>query len=112
MIAILILKNSNIKGRKEYSSGQNFNPTSKSSEFQSQALKQTFGTMDFSTRNMLNHQIIQNLQNSSDVTLSELSDQHIDKNESSKMIQNVFQLDALNNLENANEKGNSHAFTR
>lgn len=110
MISILIYKNSNIKGKKEYSTGQNFNPTSKSSEFQSHALKQTFGTMDFSTRNMLNHQIIQNLQNSSEVTLSELSDHHIDKNESNKMIQNVFQLDALNNLENENEKGKYSVF--
>jgi hypothetical protein len=68
--------------------------------------------MDFSTRNKLNHQIIQNLQNYSEVTLSELSDQHIDKNESKQMIQSVFPpeeygYEALSYLENNNDKGNS-----
>ena len=78
------------KPRRENITGHNFNKNSKSPGIQGEALKQTFGTMDFSTRNKLNHQIIQNLQNCSEVTLSELSEQHVDRSESKKMINEVF----------------------
>lgn len=92
------------KGTKErYATGQNFNPQKNQQNLQGETLKQTFGTMDFSTRNKLNHQIIQNLQNSSDVTMEDLSEQHVDRAESRKMMRDIFppedygyqQLDSL-----------------
>lgn len=39
---------------------------------------------------MINHQIIQNLKNSSEVTLDELSDQLVDRAESKQMMREVF----------------------
>jgi len=66
--------------------------------------------MDFSTRNKLNHQIIQNLKISSEVTLSELSDQHVDRADSRKMMREVFPPDeygydnALDQLEKVDAK--------
>lgn len=92
--------------------GNNFNPKPQSKEFQGEALKQTFGTMDFSTRNKLNHQLIQNLRNNSEVTLSELSDHHVDQRDAQKVMKDVFPpeeygysaITALEHIENSDSK--------
>lgn len=46
--------------------------------------------MDFSTRNMVNYEMIQKLREQNDISMDEISSKHVDREESRQMIKEVF----------------------
>lgn len=46
--------------------------------------------MDFSTRNMVNYEMIQKLREQNDISMDEISSKHVDRAESNQMIKEVF----------------------
>ena len=71
--------------------GQNFNPKEGDvPSIQVHGLSNKFPTMDFSFRDQINFQILKNLQENENVTMTDLTEEHVDRADSRRMMRDIF----------------------